>query len=469
MIEFRHFSFTYTGASEQALRDISFTIRQGECVLIHGPSGCGKSTLLMTLNGIIPSILHGKTEGDVLINGQSTAGHQTKELATMVGMVFQNPDNQLFAITVEEDVAFGPENLGREIGEIGKRVDTALESTGMAAFRRKQVHRLSGGQKQRTAIAGLCAMQPDILVFDEPTADLDPEGSREVIAMIDRLHRKERKTVVIVEHKTREVMPIVDRVVTLREGKVEQEIPKKELDTRVFIPEYPQLTNQERETGPPLLDIRKLCYTYPDGTQSLGPVSFSVNRGECIAVIGRNGSGKTTLTKCIKGLLKPASGTIALYSSTDGSVVRDRARYIGYLFQNPDHQIVTDQVEREIAIGLAGRTDAEIKRITRESLERVNLLSLSGRDPCTLSRGERQRLAFASVFALDPNIIIFDEPTTGQDPENLEAIMGALEMMKQQGKTILMVTHDHELAHAYADRIIRMEDGKAAEEIIPKL
>jgi energy-coupling factor transport system ATP-binding protein len=468
MIEFRHFSFTYTGAERPALSDITLTIRSGECVLLQGPSGCGKSTLLMTLNGIVPSVLRGEAAGEILIDSMAVTGRRTTELATTVGMVFQNPDNQLFAITVEEDVAFGPENLAMEKDAIRSRVDEALACTGMTSCRNRQVHRLSGGQKQRTAIAGLCAMQPAILVFDEPTADLDPDGTREVISMIGRLNREEKKTVIIVEHKIREILPVVDRVITLDNGRITGDLPGARFPTPPALPPRRKLPAPGPGGDAALLDIRNLTCSYPDGTTALREISLSIRAGECVAFIGRNGSGKTTLTKCIKGLLPPSAGTITLYDAKSGRSVADRGSRIGYLFQNPDHQIITDRVDTEIAIGLSGLPAATAEQITRDALAQVGLLSLSQRDPCTLSRGERQRLAVAAVAALDPEILIFDEPTTGQDPENLAAILETLDHMRQQGKTVLIVTHDHELALSCADRVVRIDEGRIREIIVPE-
>ncbi len=399
--------------------------------------------------------LRGEIQGEILIDGTPVTGQETRTLATRVGMVFQNPDNQLFAITVEEDVAFGPENLGLPQDEMRLRVNEALEATGLADIRTRQVHRLSGGQKQRTAIAGLSAMRPDNLVFDEPTADLDPEGTREIIGLIDRLHKEEKKTIIIVEHKIREIFPVIDRIITLKEGKIAGDVQKDAADPRLLAPPYPRHTPARNDTGDILLDIRNLHFSYPDGTKALEDVSLAIRKSECIAFIGGNGSGKTTLTNCIKGLLSPSRGTVNLYTE-NGSIVPGGSKRIGYLFQNPDHQIVTDRVDREISIGLANLPVAEAEMRT----EQVNLGQYATRDPCTLSRGERQRLAVASILAMDPGVIIFDEPTTGQDYENLTSIMQCMEQLKAAGKTILMVTHDHELANAYADRIIVMENGK---------
>lgn len=460
MIEFRNFSFTYSASNRPVLSDLSFTVRDGECILLHGPSGCGKSTLCMTLNGIVPNLLRGEIHGEIIIDGKSITGHETRDLSARVGMVFQNPDNQLFAITVEEDVAFGPENLGIPSEEIHMRVSEALGATGLEEIRMREIHRLSGGQKQRTAIAGLSAMRPDILVFDEPTADLDPDGTREIIALIDRLHKEERKTIIIVEHKIREIFPVVERIISMRDGRISGDMQKEAADPHLLAPPYQIHASPWRDVGKVLLEIKNLHFSYPNGTKALTDVSLTVRKSECIAFIGRNGSGKTTLTKCIKGLLSPDKGEVILYDRDNGSIVHDRSKQIGYLFQNPDHQIVTDRVDREISIGLTRFPPDEVKQRTLKALEQLNLVQYATRDPCTLSRGERQRLAVASILAMDPEIIIFDEPTTGQDYENLTSIMQCMNALKSAGNTLLMVTHDHELAKAYADRIIIMDNGK---------
>lgn len=467
MIEFQDYSFTYNEAEQQALSSINLKIRKGECVLIHGPSGCGKSTLAMTLNGIIPNMIHGSHTGDILLAGESVSGSQTRDLSVRVGMVLQNPDNQLFAITVEEDVAFGPENLGLDDREMHRRVDDALSATGMRHLGSRQIHRLSGGQKQRTAIAGLTAMRPEILVFDEPTADLDPEGTREVISIIDRLHREQHKTVLVIEHKLREILPVVDRIITLNDGRIIQDLPVRHADPATLSLPIPRSSGRREGRGPVHLRVQDLHYHYPDGTRALDGVSLEVYRAECLALMGKNGSGKTTLSKCIAGLVNPSAGTVLFACDTPQKHGRSSAPKIGYLFQNPDHQIVTDRVDREVAVGLSFLPVEQREERVNVALSQVNLLHLNLRDPCTLSRGERQRLAVASVLAMDPEIIIFDEPTTGQDADNLAALAEYFRMMNRQGKTILMITHDTDLASACADRIVVMEAGKITRAFCP--
>jgi energy-coupling factor transport system ATP-binding protein len=461
MIEFENFSFGYRASEQPVLKGISLSIRKGECVLLHGPSGCGKSTLCLTLNGIIPHLIGGTVQGEVLVKGRSTRSCEVRDLACDVGLVFQNPDNQIFALTVEEDVAFGPENLGFGTEIMHRRVGEALAATGLVALRQRPDYRLSGGQKQRTAIAGLCAMQPDILVFDEPTSDLDPRGTQDVISLIDRLHREQGKTIIIVEHKIREVLPIVDRVITMNDGSITGDCSKNAVDPDEFCPPYPVRSIQKKGPNRTLMDICDVSYSYPDGTRALENINLSIYQSECVAFIGENGSGKTTLSKIIKGLLSPDRGQVQLYDNAgDGRVVPDRSKKIGYLFQNPDHQIVTDRVDKEIAVGLADLPVAQCKERTQKALEMVGLSRYAQCDPCTLSRGERQRLAVASILAMEPKILIFDEPTTGQDYPHLMAIMNFMEQLRMSGKTILMITHDHALARAFADRIIVMKQGK---------
>ncbi|OPY37790.1 MAG: putative ABC transporter ATP-binding protein [Methanoregula sp. PtaU1.Bin051] len=464
MIELDNVTFLYNNSTTPVLSGLTLSIKAGEMVLVHGPSGCGKSTLCMLLNGIIPNLIHGELTGEIRIGGRPIRGKETRQLATEVGMVFQNPDNQLFAITVEEDVAFGPENLGLSRSEIHRRVDEALCSTGLKSVSSRQIHHLSGGQKQRTAIAGLCAMKPGILVLDEPTADLDPGGTRDVIHLLDRLHREEGKTIVIVEHKIREILPFVDRVITLDNGRLASDLPRETTDPTALWPGYPPRSSSRCPLPGVILDLHDIHYRYPDGTFALAGISLAVRRGECIAIIGENGSGKTTLSRIIKGLLEPTKGSVTLYDPVTGFIIPKRSGRIGYLFQNPDHQIVSDRVDREIAIGLEGFLPEDIKRKTCAALTHVDLLKYKDRDPCSLSRGERQRLAVASVLVTEPDVIICDEPTTGQDYDHLLALMEYLETIRCQGKTIMIITHDHELAYHYADRVITLHMGMYIKE-----
>lgn len=468
MITIRNLSFTYPGTHTPALNRINLEIGKGECVVLAGPSGCGKSTLCLTVNGIIPQMIRGNMEGQVIVGGRDTLQYPIPELAREVGLVFQNPDNQIFALTVEEDIAFGPENLGLSHPDMRSRVEYGLIHSGMDGFRGRFVYNLSGGQKQRTAIAGILAMNPEILVFDEPTADLDPRGTQEVLQTIRSLNRDEGRTVLLVEHKMKQVLPLCDRVLWMENGSIVSEHKPDEPLPETFFMKY---TRKERETDIPRIDqkapevitIRDLSYSYPDGTSALNGVNLTIHEGECVALIGENGSGKSTLAMHLNGLLAPTKGTVTVCGiPTSREGIHALAPVVGYLFQNPDHQIFSDTVHDEVAIGLKQRgisgPDREQKVI--DALASVGLQGYSSRDPNTLSRGERQRLAFATVLALGPRVLVFDEPTTGQDYAHIRDIMSCIEDIMHTGRTGIIITHDMDLAWTYADRIVVMENGR---------
>ncbi|HDS63444.1 MAG TPA: ABC transporter ATP-binding protein [Methanofollis liminatans] len=470
MIEIDHLSFTYRNAPRLSLRDLDFTIGEGEFVLLAGPSGCGKSTLCLALNGIVPHLVGGEMRGSVRINGKDTRDHPVHEIVADVGLVFQNPDNQLFSLTVEEDVAFGLENQGVLRSEMVERVDTALSVTGMGPCRQREISRLSGGQKQRTAIAGILAMKPGVLVFDEPTADLDPQGTKEVLATIRALNKEEGRTVVIVEHKVQDVLPYADRVICMEEGRITRDVEASSLTPEDLGWGYRPRNGRtslplRRET----IRFSGVHYRYPDGTAALRGVDMTIGEGEFVAIVGENGSGKSTLAMQINGLLRPSAGGVTVLG-VDTSAMKARAISpgVGFLFQNPNHQIFSDRVWREVALGLEGRSDEPLERDrrVREALAAGDLTGFEDRDPNTLSRGERQRLAAASILATDPAIYVLDEPTTGQDHEHIMQLMDFIESLNRSGRTIVLITHDHDLARAYADRIFVMEKGTVVRQII---
>ncbi|QYZ80172.1 ABC transporter ATP-binding protein [Methanofollis formosanus] len=471
MIEIDRFSFTYRNALRPSLQEVDLAIEDGEFVLLAGPSGCGKSTLCLGLNGIVPHLVDGEMTGSVRIDGKETRNFPVHELAADVGLVFQNPDNQLFSLTVEEDVAFGLENQSVPPGEMARRVDAALSLTGMEACRGREVACLSGGQKQRTAIAGVLAMNPRTLVFDEPTADLDPEGAAGVLATIRALNKDEGRTVVVVEHRVREVLPHADRVVCMKDGRVTRDVDASSVTPQDLGWGY---RPRRRHPPPPVrreaVRFSGVHYRYPDGTGALRGVDLTVGAGEFVAVVGENGSGKSTLAMHINGLLRASAGSVAVLGRDVGAMKpREVAPGVGFLFQNPNHQIFSDCVSREVALGLEGRRYSPDERDhrVREALAAGDLTDFEDRDPNTLSRGERQRLAAASVLATDPAVYVLDEPTTGQDHEHIMQMMDFIEGLNREGRTVVLITHDHDLARAYADRIVVMEGGRVADEVVP--
>jgi len=474
LIEFREVSVRYPSADKPSLLHVSLTIPDGEIVHVRGPSGGGKSTFCLCLNGIIPHLIHADITGDVIINGMNVRDYEVSILSQTVGLVFQNPENQLFAMTVEEDVAFGPENLGLSRNHIIHRVEDALQVTGMTDCKYRQVFNLSGGQKQRTAISGIYAMNPDILVFDEPTADLDPKGTSEVLKTIYELNRRDGKTIILIEHKSEDVSLYCppDRIITISEGKIITDTPASDY----FFTEK-RFVSTKKKSSPDLfhgvsdnkivVEAEGISYAYPDGTQALHDVSLQVFKGEFVSIIGENGCGKSTFLMHLNGLINPPNNAVKICGiPVSKKNAKKITKVVGYLFQNPDNQICMNTVSREIAVGLtsSGISPLELSDIVSGALKTVDLDGYQDRDPNTLSRGERQRLAVASLIAIKPEVLLLDEPTTGQDYDRLCSLMECLSVLNRQGTTILMVTHDILLASSFSDRIIIMKKGRIAYE-----
>ncbi|RLG46222.1 MAG: ABC transporter, partial [Thermoproteota archaeon] len=448
-------------------------MKEGEIVTIMGHTGCGKSTLCLTFNGIIPHAMGGDLKGKVVIDGLDIMEHDIPELARRVGMVFQDPETQLFSVTVKSEVAFGPENLMLPREEILERVRWALEATRLKGYEERAPTKLSGGEKQQVALAAAMAMRPRILVLDEPTSELDPVGTRKIFSLIKELNKKYGITFVIIEHKE-EAIQLSDRIILMKEGRViGQGKPsqvfsdiKSVKESRVRVPQISQLFYKLKERGldlgripltiedaylllkdllkegkaedipvevnkrekgsQPVIKTENLFFQYKNGPVALKGINLEVYQGEFVAIIGQNGAGKTTLAKHFNGLLKPTKGDVIIDGmNTKDALITDLAKTVGFVFQNPDHQFFSFTVEEEVAFGPRnlGLSDEEVKNRVDEALSTVGLEKMRQRHPFTLSRGQRQRLAVASVLAMHPKMIVLDEPTTGQDEVAINQIM----------------------------------------------
>jgi len=499
MISIENLTYYYPDSEEAALDNINLTVEEGEFILLLGPSGCGKSTLVQCLNGIIPKVAGGDLTGEIFINKKNVRDHKVYQLSTDVGLVFQNPDTQLFGLTVEEDVAFGPENLGIEREGIRARVKHSLETVGLKDLKDRFTFTLSGGEKQRTAIAGNLAMEPKILVLDEPTSDLDPAGTKEVFETLKHLNRDRRITIILIEHKIDEVMGLADRSVVMDKGRIildgnTYDIFSQDLDVLEEIgihlpqlmgissllevsPSYDDIVSglgslngsfkdlpaaSHPARGPLQVVFENVEFGYHDANLALKGVNLEIGRGEFVALIGPNGSGKTTLLSCLIGLNRPTAGRILI----DGQDIRKRgvaeqAQVVGYLFQNPDYQLFTDTVYEEVAFGLKNRQSRpdDIEKRVDQALEMMELSVYRDRHPHSLSRGQRQRLAVASILSMEPDIIVLDEPTTGQDRGHLNKFLARMKMLNEAGKTIILISHDMGVVAEYASRTIVMKDG----------
>jgi energy-coupling factor transport system ATP-binding protein len=444
----------------------------------------------------------------VEVTGIDTFKISTKELATKVGMVFQDPENQLVSADVEREIAFGLENLAFSKDVIAKRIEESLDTVGIAGLRRRSLHELSGGEKQKVAIASVLALHPSVLILDEPTSELDPKGAEDVLNVISRLNDELGITVVIVEHRLDRVIHYADRLMVIDGGRIVADgqvrqilkdnytqltdagigIPPvirlvQEIRNRGMAVEQLPLTVKEGRTilkeifsgaptktsqsklnhyGRPLIDTKKLYYSYANGVAAIKNINLTINEGEFIAIMGRNASGKTTLVKHFNGLLKPGRGTVRVDSiDTRNSTIAELAGKAGYVFQNPNDHLSADTVADEIACTMRnlGFNNVEVKQRTEEVLLQFNLTSYRNRYPRYLSGGEKQRVALASVVAARPRILILDEPTRGMEYRLKSELMRFLDGYRRQGNAVILVSHDVEVVAEYVDRVVLMSEG----------
>ena len=483
-IEIENLGFTYPSRESPTLKGITARIPPGAFILLTGPTGCGKSTLLRTLNGLIPHTSAGTFTGKVRLNGVDLSAQPLVTTCQQVALLFQNPDDQLFCARVEDEIAFGLENLGFAPEEIRRRIDLALEQVGLPDFAAREIASLSGGQKQRVALAAVCAMQPQVLLLDEPTSHLDPQGTRDILSIVAHLNKTLGMTVILATHRTKTVAPLCDRVWLMDAGQLSLDLPVTEafenlapyrrLGVQIPNPaEVPQPVSPKREYGAPLLTIRNLRFSYPNtDTDVVRSISLAVPRGQVLAMMGANGSGKTTLIHLIAGLLRPTTGEIiAAGRRSHRMKLQQLAGKVGIVFQNPDLLLQAETVEAEVAFGprnLKFRPQPLKERVDG-TLNRFDLATLRAETPYSLSRGQRQRVAVGATFSLHPDLFLLDEPTTGQDAHHLHELMDALcREISEKDKTLIFTTHDADLALRYADRLILLREGELVFDGTPK-
>lgn len=508
MIRIRDLTFHYGDASKPALQDVNLEIEDGEFVLMTGPSGCGKSSLCRCLNGLIPHFYGGRIAGELKVQGLDVMESTTKELATRVGMVFQDPENQVVAMDAEREIAFGLENLAFTKDVMAKRVEESLDTLGISGLRYRQVYELSGGEKQRVVIASVLALHPDILVLDEPTSELDPKGAEEVLSIVQRLNDELGITVILVEQRLDRVVHLVDRMIVLDKGRIVADGNARAVLANgditkigVGVPPIVRMVQRLRSDGfnvdgvpltvkegrsilkeifkgakestlpqaesannaKPVIEMDKLWHTYPEGITALKNVSLSICQGEFVAIMGRNASGKTTLVKHINGLLKPTKGKVRVTGiDTQRATIAQLAKKVGFVFQNPNDHLFADTVEEEIAFILKnlGVDRAEIAARVDEMLEMFELKEYRRHYPRSLSGGERQRVAIASVLVARPKVLILDEPTRGMEYRLKSELMRFLRTYKANGGAVVLVTHDVETVAEYADRVVLLSEGR---------
>ncbi|HEM6068687.1 TPA: ABC transporter ATP-binding protein [Streptococcus suis] len=508
IIEFKDFTFKYQAQQEPTLKDIQLTIYQGEKVLIIGPSGSGKSTIGQCLNGIIPNIYKGEHSGSLLLDGQEAFNLSVYDKSLLVSTVLQDTDGQFIGLSVAEDLAFALENdmesqvvMKQKVGDWAER----LSLTDLLAHRPQD---LSGGQKQRVSLGGVLIDESPILLFDEPLANLDPKSGQDTIDLIDRLHKQEGTTTIIIEHRLEDVLyRQVDRVVLINDGRIlfnggpddllrtsllqENGIREPlylstlralgypiaqsehlssvwEIDIEALnIASLPTLhfENGEKEA---LLEVKHLHFSYPN-KQVLTDIRLTIHKGERLAIVGKNGAGKSTLAKVLCGFIQGKGEILWKGQSIKEDSVKERAERIGYVLQNPNQMISQTMIFDEVALGLRmrGMTEEEIKHRVHHILKVCGLYPFRNWPISALSYGQKKRVTIASILVLNPEIILLDEPTAGQDQRHYREMMEFLDQLNAQGHTIVMITHDMQLMLDYSDRAVVVVDGQIIEDASP--
>ena len=508
MIEFENFSFQYRVQSSPTLKNINLCIYEGEKVLIVGPSGSGKSTLAHCINGLVPNIYKGQLSGNLKIKGENALKHNLFKRSNYVGTVLQNPDDQFIGLTVGEDIAFKLENLEVPQAEMKSIVNEVSTLVDIKTHLKSAPHELSGGQKQRVTLAGVMVDDIDILLFDEPLANLDPAAGEQTMSLIDEISRKTHKTIVIIEHRLEDVLQAcIDRIIVMNEGCIIADMTPNELlasnllsqigireplyvtalkyaNCEILASMNPQSLNQmdlsrcqealhrwydqteiqkERNQEDILLEFKKVCFGYQSDSLTLKDVSFQIRKGEMLSLVGKNGAGKSTISKLISGFYQPISGTILLNGEDMGTqTIKERADKIGLVMQNPNQMISKTKIFDEVALGLRvrGISETEVQERVIETLKICGLYPYRNWPISALSFGQKKRVSIAAILVLNPELLILDEPTAGQDLRHYTEIMEFLVELDQRGITILMITHDMHLMLEYTTRAIVITNGE---------
>ncbi|EGU34273.1 ATP-binding ABC transporter [Vibrio sp. N418] len=507
-IEFSNFSFRYQSLDKPTLKNINLRIEQGEKIVIIGPSGSGKSTLGQCLNGLIPHAISGEISGHLTINGQVTSALDLHAFTEQVGTVLQDTDSQFVGLSIGEDIAFALENQCMSNIEMYPLVKATAKMVDLADMLERSPHDLSGGQKQRVSLAGILVDDVDILLFDEPLAALDPKTGRKTIEIIDELHQKTNKTIVMIEHRLEDVLHRnVDRVILMEQGEIVADMtpdallasdllaqhgireplylsalkaahcPLASTDKlssldNIGVEQYQSAFTQwqidtplaaSAEVAPALLQIRDLTYSYDGEKNALENVSFDVKRGEFVSILGKNGSGKSTITKLIMGVVEPDAGNIDFDGQDIANLnIFERSQKIGVVMQNPNHMISHHMIFDEVAFGLRnkGLEESVIEQKVEDVLALCGLAKYRHWPIEALSYGQKKRVTIASILVMEPQLLILDEPTAGQDYRNYTSMLSFVQKLnREMGITVVIISHDMHLVLEYSTRSIVIADS----------
>ncbi|WP_400245842.1 ABC transporter ATP-binding protein [Niallia sp. JL1B1071] len=508
IIEFKDFVFKYRSQSKPTLSNINLTIYEGEKVIIVGPSGSGKSTFAHCINGLIPFSYEGEISGSLRIKGKETKLQTIYELSQSVGTILQDSDTQFIGLTVGEDIAFALENNQVSSKLMQEKVVTAASLVGMEQYLDASIHQLSGGQKQRVALAGVLIEEVDILLFDEPLANLDPVAGKQAMHLIADIHKRHNNTIIIIEHRLEEVLEAdVDRILLIDHGTLIADLSPQQLlasslldDHRLRKPLYIKLLQDagvrlpdhipihplsmipmkeyrqkvinwfqgrrrelQRKKQPTLLEVNKLSFTYPNQESGIKNLSFSLEKGEMVSIVGKNGAGKSTLAKLINGFEVPKEGSLFLNGmDITNLTIKEKGQKIGFVLQNPNHMISKHFIKDEVSLGLInqGMDPSEIEKRVEEALKICGLLPYRKWPISALSYGQKKRVTIASILVLKPEILILDEPTAGQDLYHYTEIMDFLLELNRTGISMMIITHDMHLIQEYTSRTMVLADGE---------
>lgn len=469
MLEIKNLSLEFQ-KGKKIFENINLEIKKNSITLISGNSGCGKSSLLMCISRVIPENVEGYMSGEIILENKNIEQLNPQGISGKIAYMFQDPDSQLCTFTVEDEIAFGLENINVKQEEMEDRIDEILDLVGITHLKKRPLNRLSGGEKQKVALASILSIDPEIILMDEPTANLDPKATEEMVKLIKFLRDHLSKTIVLVEHKLKEFINIVDEIVEFKKNGA------KVVDKKEYYEEYNKLralsyNKQCKTLEEPMLKVKGINFSYNKDRKILKDVSFTVNKGEIVGIVGYNGAGKSTLSKVLMGLLKPNSGEVCI-NDINISKLSPKAigEHMGLVFQNPEHQFIklTCYDELGLSLKIKGEKEDKINKKIEEYLLKFSLMDKGNLNPFTLSQGEKRRLSTASMMINGQDLLILDEPTYGQDRENLKELVDLLYEINKDGTTILIITHDMDMVLSLCNRVIYLDNGQVSYEGEPE-